>query len=91
MNENSVDYIRKFKDLTAKVKAEEASSKAQLFAIDDDETDESLKNSMIASTSTSLSVKDARLPICTSEDSVGPLDGLSFVLPTNDASSTDFT
>ena len=88
MNENSVDYIRKFKDLTAKVKAEEASSKAHLFAIDDDATDESLK---IANSSTSLSVKDARLPICTSEDSVGPLDGLSFVLPTNDASSTDFT
>ena len=92
MNENSVDYIRKFKDLTAKVKAEEALNKAQLSPTDEGtpDTERSLKNNVISNNSTSLNTKDPRLPIYTSEDSVGPLDDLSFVLPTSDTNSNDF-
>ena len=92
MNENSVDYIRKFKDLTAKVKAEDALSKAQLSQTEEGtpDTERSLKNTVISNNSTSLNAKDPRLPIYTSEDSVGPLDDLSFVLPTNDTNSNDF-
>ena len=92
MNENSIDYIRKFKDLTATVKAEEASNKGRLFSTEDNTPDEGqcLKSKVISNNSTSFDTKDPRLPIYTSEDSVGPLDDLSFVLPTTDTNSNDF-
>ena len=92
MNESSVDYIKKFKDLTAKLKAEEAASKAHIFPAEGSTAGEGqgLKNNVISNSSTSLNTKDPRLPIYTSEDSSGPLDDLSFVLPTNDSNSNDF-
>lgn len=93
MNENSVDYINKFKDLTAKLKAEEASNKAaKVFPASSNAPveEEGLKNDVVPNTPTTINTKDPRLPIYTSEDSVGPLDDLSFVLPTNDSNSNDF-
>ena len=91
MEESSIDCINKFKDLAARLKGESALKKTQAYMQGPSSlsSDESLLPEIQSKTTSNP--KDPKLPIYTSEDSVGPLDNLSFVLPTNDSNSNDFT
>ena len=84
MDENSVDYINKFKALTAKMVASASTNNSGIVSTSYQDT---IQTNKLAS-ALPESAKDLTLPIGTSEDSVGPLDGLSFVLPTADGSNS---
>eukprot|EP00795_Rhopilema_esculentum_P000582 gene582-10270_t len=87
MQENSVDYINKFTALTARLKGDEQSTNGP-----SDVKGAGLpQGDTPVSTATSGNPKDPKLPLYQSEDSVGLLDGFSFVLPTSDSNSNDFS
>eukprot|EP00794_Sanderia_malayensis_P007503 gene7503-8334_t len=107
MDENSIDYINKFKDLTAKFKANNSEQqqgnknqnstsvhphddnhRSQQLSHHHTDTHSSSSDVLSVKTSGASAIKDPTMPVYRSEDSVGLLDDLSFVLPV-DNNSTD--
>ncbi len=85
MDENSIDYINKFKDLTAKFKASSDQSKTPSTSQPTSSEACQPENSNTTVTAPSKP-GDPTLPVYRSEDSVGLLDDLSFVLPVDNSS-----